>query len=569
MYMLTPGTKLNNRYEILKPLSGGGMGDAYLARDTWKEGENRCVVKQLKPDKVEPRTIRLFNNEAQTLCRLGSHDQIPELLAHFEQNDNFYLVQEFIQGHDLSEEISPNQPWSEARVIEFLEDILKILVFVHHNKVIHRDIKPSNIMRRNKDGKLVLIDFGGVKQVRIQENSTIATPVVGTYGYMPDEQIKNQAKLCSDIFAVGMVAIQASTGKQPSELFQMERDAKTGQFLWHNYAKLNASLARILYKMVQFHHELRYQAANEALEAVINLSLTVEYWLDNVSQFIQEKDYHKAAQACQQAINVNSNSYTAWYYHGIILRKLGQNDNAVLSYDQAIRIQPLSSEAWYSRGLVLDEMARDEDALASFDKAIQLKPDYAQAWVCRGTILNKQSRYNIALASFGQAIQYQPDNTLAWAGRGWTLNCLQRYLEALACFNEAIKIQPNNPETWYSRGIALANLEKYEDAVASYKQAVKIKSNYYQAWYSLGIVLEKLGKNEDAMIYYDRALQIQPNDADIWNSRGVTLMTLKKYDEALVSFKQALNVKPDHEMAIDNSKKAENKLRKPSFLRWL
>lgn len=203
MYMLTPGTKLNNRYEILKPLSGGGMGDAYLARDTWKEGENRCVVKQLKPDKVEPRTIRLFNNEAQTLCRLGSHGQIPELLAHFEQNDNFYLVQEFIQGHDLSEEILPNQPWSEARVIEFLEDILEILVFVHQNNVIHRDIKPNNIMRRDKDGKLVLIDFGGVKQVRIQENSTIATPVVGTYGYTPDEQIRNQAKLCSNIFAVG------------------------------------------------------------------------------------------------------------------------------------------------------------------------------------------------------------------------------------------------------------------------------------------------------------------------------------------------------------------------------
>ncbi|MGB3757666.1 MAG: serine/threonine-protein kinase, partial [Rivularia sp. (in: cyanobacteria)] len=161
------GEKLNSRYRIIEKLGRGGFGETYLATDEWLEVDNYCVVKQLRPNIVNKYTLRLFEQEAQVLFKLGTHDQIPQLLSHFEQEEKFYLVQEYIAGHNLSEEIEQGKPWDEAEVIELLKQILTVLEFVHHNNVIHRDIKPANIMRRS-DGKIVLIDFGGVKQLTTQ-----------------------------------------------------------------------------------------------------------------------------------------------------------------------------------------------------------------------------------------------------------------------------------------------------------------------------------------------------------------------------------------------------------------
>ncbi|MGB3757556.1 MAG: serine/threonine-protein kinase, partial [Rivularia sp. (in: cyanobacteria)] len=158
---------LNGRYRIIKKLGRGGFGETYLASDEWLEDDNRCVVKQLRPNIINKYTLRLFEQEAQVLFKLGNHDQIPQLLALFKQQSKIYLVQEYIEGHDFSEEIQEGKCWDETEVIELLQEILKVLEFVHQNNVIHRDIKPANIMRRS-DGKIVLIDFGGVKQLTTQ-----------------------------------------------------------------------------------------------------------------------------------------------------------------------------------------------------------------------------------------------------------------------------------------------------------------------------------------------------------------------------------------------------------------
>ncbi|WP_315789109.1 serine/threonine-protein kinase [Fischerella sp. JS2] len=233
------GKILNGRYHIIRQLGKGGFGETYLAEDQWLDRDNRCVVKRLKPDVINAVTLRLFETEAQVLTKLGSHDQIPQLLAHFQQDQEFYLVQEFIDGHDLTQEIRTNYQWSETEVIKLLEEILAILEFVHQQNppVIHRDIKPANIMRRRKDGKIMLIDFGGVKRVKTEGGgSTLLTPVVGTQGYTPDEQWKNKAQLCSDIYAVGIMAIEALTGLQPR---QHLRDSKTGQLLWRDRAEVD------------------------------------------------------------------------------------------------------------------------------------------------------------------------------------------------------------------------------------------------------------------------------------------------------------------------------------------
>jgi eukaryotic-like serine/threonine-protein kinase len=437
---LTQGQKLNERYQIIKKLGDGSFGETYLAEDKWQE-DNRCVVKRLKPEMINPLTLRLFKHEAKSLTQLGKHDQIPELFAHFQEDDEFYLVQEFIEGHDLTKEIESGKYLSESSVIHLLEDILKILIFVHENNVIHRDIKPANIMRRKKDGKIVLIDFGGIKQVKAQSKSTVLTPVVGTRGYMPDEQWRNQAQLCSDIYAVGMMAIEALTGLQP---LQLQRDGRTGELRWHDRAKVSQGFAEVLDKMVEFHFENRYQSADEALEAlqiVANRFQSALCWLQRGDKFVELKEYEKGVEAYEKAIGINEYFYQAFYHRGIALKQLNRHKEAIASYDEAIKIIN-SEQAWYSRGLSSTELGLYEKAIISYERATEIRPDYYQAWYHRGIALHKIFQYRDAIASYDQAIQIKKDYFEAWTGRGIGLRELEKNKEALISYNKALSIRP-------------------------------------------------------------------------------------------------------------------------------
>ncbi|MHC5934574.1 protein kinase domain-containing protein [Nostoc sp.] len=265
------GKLLDHRYQVIRVLAMGGFGQTYIAQDTRRPGNPICVVKHLKPG-TDPRVFdtakRLFNGEAETLEKLGNHDQIPRLLAYFDENQEFYLVQEYIEGHTLAEELIPRKRWSESQVIQLLQEVLEILEFVHRQGVIHRDIKPDNIIRRASDNKLVLVDFGAVKQLRTQlvtvGGQPSATVVIGTPGYMPTEQGQGKPRPNSDIYSLGIIAIQALTGLQVTEL---QEDPATGEIIWRHSATVNHRLAAVLSKMVHYHFKDRFQSATEALQA--------------------------------------------------------------------------------------------------------------------------------------------------------------------------------------------------------------------------------------------------------------------------------------------------------------
>lgn len=269
-----PDQPLGGRYKIISLLGAGGFGQTFLAHDLHLPGHPQCVVKQLKPQSTDPSSLetarRLFDIEAQVLYELGSHDQIPRLLAHFEDNQEFYLAQELIDGELLSQELAAAPPWSESRVLAFLQDILQVLAFVHQEQVIHRDIKPSNLIRRREDGKIVLIDFGAVKQVSTQvvnrKTGQTKTISIGTQGYTPKEQLGGNPRFSSDIYAVGIVAIQAITGIHPRRL---QEDAQTGEILWQDHAKqISPELTAIIDRMVRYDFRARYSTAAEALLAL-------------------------------------------------------------------------------------------------------------------------------------------------------------------------------------------------------------------------------------------------------------------------------------------------------------
>ena len=270
---LRPGDLLRDRYRVIQVLSRGGWGETYIARDLDRPGVPRCVIKILKP-LTEDRTSLdmaedLFSREAETLGQLGRHQQIPMLLAYFQANGNFYLVQEFIDGLPLDTELTPGLQWSESKVISLLIEVLDILMFVHNQRVIHRDIKPSNLIRRCYDGRLVLIDFGAVKQIResVVPGQTQAEPLtvsIGTRGYMSIEQLAGRPRLSSDVYALGTICVQALTGIDAESLPRNNDD----EVIWQNLTPVTGPVVEIVDKMVRALHRDRYQSAEEVLEDI-------------------------------------------------------------------------------------------------------------------------------------------------------------------------------------------------------------------------------------------------------------------------------------------------------------
>jgi serine/threonine protein kinase len=259
---------LRGRYRILQPLGGGGFARTYLAEDVDKLDE-QCVVKQLAPQTQgswsRKKVIELFQQEAKRLQQLGEHPQIPTLYAYFKEDDYLYLVQQFIQGHNLLQELKFQGVFDETRIRSLLLDLLPVLATVHQQQVIHRDIKPENIIRRQRDGRLVLIDFGVSKQ----KTGTIHTKGtnIGSFGYAPLEQMhKGEAYPSSDLYCLGVTCFHLMTNVSPWELWMNQGYSWTYSWRQHLLQPISDELDYVLNRLLQVKHEMRYQSAVEVLQ---------------------------------------------------------------------------------------------------------------------------------------------------------------------------------------------------------------------------------------------------------------------------------------------------------------
>ncbi len=268
-------TLLNNRYRILQTLGGGGFSNTFLAEDTHMPSARRCVIKQLKPVTNNPQTYKLvqerFQREAAVLEDLGDgNNQIPKLFAYFTEAEQFYLVQEFIEGDTFTKKVEKEGILSENEVKQLLVSLLPVLDYVHSRHMVHRDIKPDNIIIRKRDNLPVLIDFGAVKEAM---NTVVNDPrnsaqsmVIGTPGYMPSEQAGGRPNYASDLYSLGLTAVFLLTGKIPQEL---ETDARTGEFMWRRYApNLNSNLAMVIDQAIRFNARDRFGNAKAMLNAL-------------------------------------------------------------------------------------------------------------------------------------------------------------------------------------------------------------------------------------------------------------------------------------------------------------
>ncbi len=280
-FCLSCGSKLllKDRYRAIKPIGQGGFGRTFVAIDEDKPSKPHCVIKQFYPQAQGTSTVKkaveLFNQEAMRLDELGNHPQIPDLLAYFTQEDRQYLVQEFIDGYNLAQELAHTGTYSETQIRHLLNDLLPVLQFCHSQNVIHRDIKPENIIRRRglagrstvisegNPGNLVLVDFGASKVATNADINKTGTSI-GSPEYVAPEQIRGKALFASDIYSLGATCIHLLTGKSPFDL----HDIHNNVWIWQKFLKtpISKELGQILDKMLETIPAHRYQVVEEVLQ---------------------------------------------------------------------------------------------------------------------------------------------------------------------------------------------------------------------------------------------------------------------------------------------------------------
>ena len=210
--MLTKGQKINDRYEIIKTIGEGGMANVYLAEDTILE--RKVAIKVLRGDlSNDEKFIRRFKREALSVSNL-SHPNIVEVYDVGEEDGNYYIVMEYIEGKTLKQLLQKRGALTLTEVIDIMSQLTDGLAHAHEAYIIHRDIKPQNIMIED-NGRIKITDFG----IAMALNSTQLTQtnsVMGSVHYLPPEQANGKGSTVkSDIYSLGILMYELLTGSVP------------------------------------------------------------------------------------------------------------------------------------------------------------------------------------------------------------------------------------------------------------------------------------------------------------------------------------------------------------------
>jgi tetratricopeptide (TPR) repeat protein len=467
---------------------------------------------------------------------------------------------------------------------------------VHQQNVIHRDIKPSNLIRRHSDYKIVLIDFGAVKQIGTQtvmaSGMAPFTIAIGTPGYLPTEQASGMPKFNSDIYAVGMIGISALTGLSPTRQ-ELSEDAETGEIRWTHLVEVSQELVNVIDKMVRYDFRDRYQSVQSVLNDLRNIQsstdLTVPLTIKDSSVAVE------ATTSLNQPINpTRSQLHTEDVEQpklavrrlslkpavliilagvgGLFgLSKLFTSPNIVSKSPVPPSTSVIAPTGTSQNSLALDvlnkadqlrESQKPEEALTLYEQALKIDPKLKTArWgQCYG--LNVLQRYEEALKACDQALSLDPNYTEALSSKGYALNALKRYKEALTSYEQAIKNKPDYFEAWVNKGAALYNMQRYDEALTAYDKVLNFKPDYSEAWNNKGTALAASNNYRAAIEAYDKALKIKQDYPEAWNNRGVALEKMERNQEALASYEKAIQLKPDYSAAKENRQRVLQTLKR-------
>jgi eukaryotic-like serine/threonine-protein kinase len=485
------GQTLNQRYHIKSYLGGEGFSHTYLASDLQRPYKPECIIKQLRIKSDSQKILQSvqihFASAIQTTEELLHHQQIRRAIDHFQANQDFYLVYEYVEGEAISTSLVSGNCLSEAEVIALLKDVLNVLCFIHVNNIIHGNIKPSNLILRQKDHKITMLDFAMFKPiVTLQVNSgEVNVKSGGTDGYMAPEQIQNQSIFASDIYALGMTAIQALTGIPPEQLPKNSQD----EVVWQNQAQVSRKFAKILNKMVRSQIKQRYQSAQQVINDL------------NASSLWEKIEQHRRIFLIAGITSIISFAYIGHkmfqqeqaeklFDKGVDLTKQGQLREAIAIYDEAIAIVPKFTEALVNKGYIYGKLNNPTQQFYVCTQATQNDPNSSIAWLCIGNAQVLSKQYDDSIKYFEKVINlncnYNDDKldtfcADGWGNKGESLLYLNKFDEALNASEKAIIKNKKSHFSWTLKGKTLFNLKRYQEAVEAYDKALEIKPDYQPA----------------------------------------------------------------------------------------
>ncbi len=594
--LLAPGKVLRGRYQILRELAQGGFGATFLAEDQDLPKRPICVVKLLKPQTTDATTLatarRLFETEAKILDELGQHPQIPQLFAYFEEGQDFYLVEEYIEGESFWAELQNRPPFTPEEAIALLQEILGLLTFIHSHQVIHRDLNPSNLIRRQTDQKLCLIDFGAVKQVTTQFVSTSgrATVAIGTQGYFPSEQAQGRPQFSSDIYAAGMIAIEALTGRSPHSL---PTDPKTGEVQWQDLVDIPKDLAQILQKMVRHDFRERFTKAQAVQQALQELNPTqpgtaiaqavsqirqlpqtaIARPLSRVSTAISQQ-YQRLNPNREQivkaallglgltalvSLGLGANVGLRWwsarqallaqYEEAQVLQAENQYEAALAQYGQVLRTDPKHQGALLGKAQVLQALGRLDEAIQAYDDLLEINERRWEAWWGKGRIAGDRRQYDQALGFLDRAIEVNSRQAPVWETKVRIHLAQGETSAALSSLDSFLDLDRQQVWAWFEKGLIHHGREEYGEAIAAYQQAIRLDDQNADLWYQQGNSYSKLQRHRNARDAYRRVVDLKPDYAAAWYSLGMTQNQLRNYPAAQDAFVNVTRLEPNNDRA--------------------
>ncbi|MBA2621824.1 MAG: protein kinase [Acidobacteria bacterium] len=270
---LDEGTVLNDRYEIVRKIGGGGMGAVYLASDKNLGGVLRAIKEMVQSyieDEQQEKAIADFKRESTLLTSL-EHQSIPTIYDYFfdEREARFYLVMKYISGGDLASRLraAPEGRIDERTVTEWAIQIADVLDYLHNRQppIVYRDLKPANIMTDGNSGRAMLIDFGIARWINKEEKGVTA---VGTMGYAPPELFSGNVEPRSDIYSLGSTMFHLLTGADPQSnpllIFDFEKHPRPRQI----NPQLSDQIEKILMRAVEYNADKRFKTAGELRETL-------------------------------------------------------------------------------------------------------------------------------------------------------------------------------------------------------------------------------------------------------------------------------------------------------------
>ena len=603
---------VGGRYAITRYLGGGSGIETYLADNLHRQYQSPCLIKQIELPSVhgagKVKIERRFAEELSILERLGYHEQVPQVWDHFEENGEFYLVQEYIQGDNLAQRVK-QQDLSFKELMDILASTLSVLSFIHQNRIIHRNIKPANLIVRYEDRRIVISDFGILMDIKnLPNNISESIQQDDRRDYWAPEQAAGRPTISSDLYALGMTAIEALTGVKPSTL---PRDRQTGKLVWESNLGLDRRLVKIIDKMIHLDLSQRYQSADKILEDLQRINFSgdsspklgqtingkfsemvwrgsgrgksktqifiligflgiacllgsIEFAFPTIRPIyyayqgdkIRAQQPQTALKNFDRAIELKQNSVLGWSGKGDVLYQLERYREALEAYSQAARFDPNNWQHWKKQGRVFYNLEQFHDAIAMYDRALELETEDPQLYNYRGKALYELQDYKSALTMQEKALEIDRRNAIFLSDRAKNLVALGRHYDALTVLNRVQIVKPYQMNLWQNKASVLQALDRPQEAVRvereiinNYNKALRKQPQNHNLWFARGNFYAEREQYQQAIESYDKAIAIKPDFYRVLLAKGKTLGAMGRDEEALSTLDKALSIRPKSYLA--------------------